>query len=115
VLLLVPVDPEWPVQISILYHFLDKVREEYKKRKLMVEVTVKYYEIFKGSNFSTTIQKAETELTPEMLANGSWKSLTFKPYNFEALGIQPLRGHLHPLMKVRAEYRQVKIVIKQQI
>ncbi len=110
-----PVDPEWPVQISILYHFLDKVREEYKKRKLMVEVTVKYYEIFKGSNFSTTIQKAETELTPEMLANGSWKSLTFKPYNFEALGIQPLRGHLHPLMKVRAEYRQVKIVIKQQI
>jgi len=73
---------------------------------------VKYYEISKGSNFTTTIQKAETELTPEMLATGSWKSLTFKPYNFEALGIQPMRGHLHPLMKVRAEYRQASFLTK---
>ena len=39
--------------------------------------------------------------------SGSWKSKNFKPYNFQALGIPPSCGHLHPLMKVRAEYRQI--------
>ncbi|KAF3846817.1 hypothetical protein F7725_003895 [Dissostichus mawsoni] len=57
------------------------------------------YWITKGSCFSTTITKPETELTPEMIANGSWKEKKFKPYNFEALGVAPDCGHLHPLMK----------------
>ena len=84
-----------------------KTRDDFKKRTLLQEVVVKYYELTPGPGFTTTIQKPETELTPEMIANGSWKSATFKPYNFEALGIQPHRGQLHPLMKVRAEYRQI--------
>ena len=42
-----------------------------------------------------------------MIASGDWKTANFKPYNFEALGIQPPTGHLHPLLKVRAEYRQI--------
>lgn len=53
------------------------------------------------------VQKAETELTPAMIANGSWKTTNFKPYNFDAMGIQPPAGHLHPLLKVRAEFRQI--------
>lgn len=32
--------------------------------------------------------------------SGSWKNKTFKQYNFDALGVQPQCGHLHPLMKV---------------
>ena len=39
--------------------------------------------------------------------SGSWKGKSFKPYNFQALGIPPASGHLHPLMKVRAEYRSI--------
>ena len=39
--------------------------------------------------------------------SGSWKQRTFKEYNFDAMGIPPVRGHLHPLMKVRAQYRQI--------
>jgi phenylalanyl-tRNA synthetase alpha chain len=85
----------------------EKTRDDFKKRKLLQEAVVKYYELSQGDNFTTTIQKPETELTPEMIANGSWKTANFKPYNFEALGIQPHRGHLHPLLKVRAEYRQI--------
>merc|ERR1711953_929198 len=42
-----------------------------------------------------------------MIASGSWKSANFKPYNFAALGISPQASHLHPLLKVRAEYRQI--------
>ena len=57
--------------------------------------------------FSTSISKQETDLTPEMIATGSWKTKQFKPYNLDALGVQLPRGHLHPLMKVRAEFRQI--------
>ncbi|XP_073705101.1 phenylalanine--tRNA ligase alpha subunit [Garra rufa] len=85
----------------------DKERNELKKRKLLSEVTVKSYWITKGSGFSTTITKQETELTPEMIASGSWKEKKFKPYNFEAMGVAPDSGHLHPLMKVRTQFRQI--------
>ncbi|XP_039680536.1 phenylalanine--tRNA ligase alpha subunit [Perca fluviatilis] len=69
--------------------------------------TVKSYWITKGPSFSTTITKQETELTPDMIANGSWKEKKFKPYNFEAMGVAPDCGHLHPLMKVRTQFRQI--------
>uniref|UniRef100_A0A671YA57 phenylalanine--tRNA ligase n=1 Tax=Sparus aurata TaxID=8175 RepID=A0A671YA57_SPAAU len=70
-------------------------------------LTVKSYWISKGNSFSTTVTKQEAELTPEMIANGSWKEKKFKPYNFEALGVAPDCGHLHPLMKVRTQFRQI--------
>merc|ERR1712129_182247 len=63
----------------------EKEKVEYKKRKLVQEVTEKIYTLNKGSNFSTTISKAETELTPEMISSGAWKTANFKPYNFDAL------------------------------
>ncbi|XP_046331517.2 phenylalanine--tRNA ligase alpha subunit-like [Haliotis rufescens] len=82
-------------------------RAELKKRKLISEVKVTSYFISKGDKFSLTVAKADVDLTPEMISSGSWKTKTFKPYNFDALGIQPPSGHLHPLLKVRAEYRQI--------
>uniref|UniRef100_A0A672FUA4 Phenylalanine--tRNA ligase alpha subunit n=1 Tax=Salarias fasciatus TaxID=181472 RepID=A0A672FUA4_SALFA len=85
----------------------EKEKNELKKRKLLSEVTVKSYWISKGSSFSTTVTKQDTELTPEMIASGSWKEKKFKPYNFEALGVAPDCGHLHPLMKVRTQFRQI--------
>uniref|UniRef100_A0AAZ3PDQ9 Phenylalanine--tRNA ligase alpha subunit n=1 Tax=Oncorhynchus tshawytscha TaxID=74940 RepID=A0AAZ3PDQ9_ONCTS len=85
----------------------EKEKNELKKRKLLSEVTVKSYWITKGSCFSTTITKQETELTPEMIASGSWKEKKFKPYNFEAMGVALDCGHLHPLMKVRTQFRQI--------
>jgi len=85
----------------------EKLKLEYKKRKLVEEVTEKIYNIMKGENFSTTIKKIPTEITPEMIQSGSWKNTNFKPYNLNALGVEPSAGHLHPLLKVRAEYRQI--------
>ncbi|CAH1246378.1 FARSA [Branchiostoma lanceolatum] len=38
---------------------------------------------------------------------GLWKEKKFKPYNFDALGVPPVSGHLHPLLKVRAQFRQI--------
>ncbi|EMP37244.1 Phenylalanyl-tRNA synthetase alpha chain [Chelonia mydas] len=85
----------------------EKDRNELKKRKLLMEVVIKTYWIRKGSAFSTTVTKQETDLTPEMIASGSWRDLKFKAYNFEALGIMPESGHLHPLLKVRTQFRQI--------
>nr|XP_042906092.1 phenylalanine--tRNA ligase alpha subunit [Parasteatoda tepidariorum] len=85
----------------------EKIKQEMKKRKLLQEITIKSYTITKGSEFTTLLMKQETDLTPEMLASSSWKQKVFKPYNFSALGIAPECGHRHPLMKVRAEFRQI--------
>ncbi|RZF44677.1 hypothetical protein LSTR_LSTR000629 [Laodelphax striatellus] len=82
-------------------------KQDYKKRKLVQEITTKTFLLKKGPNFTTTITKPETDLTPEMIATGSWKTKAFKPYNFEATGILPNSGHLHPLLKVRTEFRQI--------
>ena len=68
---------------------------------------VKSYDIEKGENFTLNIEKQETDITAEMIAKGSWKDKHFKDYNFDAMGIPPERGHLHPLLKVRQEFRQI--------
>lgn len=80
---------------------------EYKKRKLLQEIVTKSFLLAKGSDFSTKLTKLETDLTVDMLASGLWKDLKFKAYNFDALGAPPTRGHLHPLLKVRSEFRQI--------
>ncbi|XP_067119178.1 phenylalanine--tRNA ligase alpha subunit isoform X2 [Centruroides vittatus] len=85
----------------------DNLKQDLKKRKLLQEITIKSYQIDKGSSFSTSIMKQETDLTSEMISSGSWKQKSFKPYNFDALGLLPDCGHLHPLMKVRSEFRQI--------
>lgn len=64
----------------------DAVRNDYKKRKLLEQVTIKSFLLAKGPHFATTIKKLETDLTNDMLMTGSWKTLQFKPYNFDALG-----------------------------
>lgn len=42
-----------------------------------------------------------------MLDNGEWKNEGFKDYNFKALGKEVGGGFLHPLLKVRAEFRHI--------
>jgi len=85
----------------------EKEKSELKKRKLVQEVVVKSMDISKGATFTTVIEKPETDLTSEMIAKGSWKEKNFKEYNFHAKGVPPERGHLHPLLKVRHEFRQI--------
>ncbi|TAQ86525.1 hypothetical protein B7494_g5139 [Chlorociboria aeruginascens] len=84
-----------------------KVITDLKKRKLVKMQKVISYKIKKGPKFALEIAKEETDLTPEMLASGSWKTSTFKPYNFKSLGADQNAGALHPLNKVRHEFRQI--------
>ncbi|KAL5527404.1 hypothetical protein ACEPAG_6195 [Sanghuangporus baumii] len=85
----------------------EKALAALRKRKLITQKKGQWFTVHKGPNFSLSLEKPETELTADMLVSGSWKTATFKKYNFEALGIPPNGGALHPLLKVREEFRQI--------
>ncbi|CAD6586165.1 MAG: Phenylalanyl-tRNA synthetase, beta subunit, cytoplasmic [Tremellales sp. Tagirdzhanova-0007] len=105
-------DDETATQIRLLRDMGDLPGEEaalkeFQKRKLIQPRKHIHYSVSKGSNFSTEIQQLETDLTAEMLASGSWKGASFKQYNFAAAGQPTEGGALHPLLKVREEFRQI--------
>ena len=77
------------------------------KRKAIKKVTIKDSAISRGPKYSESyIQYDNVQLTPNLIAEG-WDKLNFKPYNFNARGVLPVRGALHPLMKMRTEFRQI--------
>lgn len=83
-----------------------KVVEALKKRKLLNVVSQKSYKVTKGTEFMPSRVKLETQLTAEMLRSGAWKDTKFKKTNLNAAGQVTNGGHLHPLLKVRAQFRQ---------
>lgn len=78
-----------------------------KKRKLLKPESWKTYRITKGPNFALERKRQATELTHEMLTKGTWRTEEFKAYNFNAMGSLPTGGHLHPLLKVRTQFRKI--------
>ena len=42
-----------------------------------------------------------------MLRTGAWKNLKFKNYNYQAVGAQLNGGHLHPLLQVREQFKEI--------
>ncbi|KAF8528964.1 tRNA synthetases class II core domain (F)-domain-containing protein [Hysterangium stoloniferum] len=85
----------------------DKALAELRKRKLAVQKKFLWFTVHKGANFSTALEKLETDLTVEMLASGAWKTASYKKYNFDAEGAPTNGGALHPLLKVREEFRNI--------
>ena len=84
-----------------------KVVDGLKKRQLLNLVSKKSYKVTKGPNYMPQRQKLETQLTADMLRTGAWKETQFKKYNLNAVGQAPQGGHFHPLLKVRAQFRQI--------
>ncbi|KAL6766885.1 TSF3 [Auxenochlorella protothecoides x Auxenochlorella symbiontica] len=78
-----------------------------KKRKLLTTEAWKTYRLTKGIKFARQRVKEATDLTADMLAKGTWRDAPFKAYNFDALGLAPPSGHLHPLLKVRTAFRKI--------
>ncbi|KAJ5156149.1 Phenylalanine--tRNA ligase alpha subunit [Penicillium capsulatum] len=84
-----------------------KTLTDLKRRKLVTLSKEITYIISKGPKYSREFVKEETDLTVEMLTNGSWKTAHLKPYNFSAKGALTPAGALHPLNKVRQEFRSI--------
>jgi phenylalanyl-tRNA synthetase alpha chain len=78
-----------------------------KRRKLISLVTRKSYTIARGPNYAPQRVKKAADLTKEMIESGNWKDTSFKEYNFTTLGESVGGGYLHPLLKVRAEFRKI--------
>jgi len=78
-------------------------------RRMIQENTIKTYKVVKGPKYSPTFKKVATDITSAMLASGSWRDEIFKPFNLDTHGHPIEGGHLHPLMKVRAEIREIFI------
>ncbi|EIN10409.1 hypothetical protein PUNSTDRAFT_51050 [Punctularia strigosozonata HHB-11173 SS5] len=85
----------------------EKALADLRKRKLIVQKKGQYFTVQKGPSFSTIIAKLETDLTVDMLTSGTWKTASFKKYNFDAEGAPPNGGAFHPLLKVREEIRNI--------
>lgn len=81
--------------------------KDFQKRKLIGTQKVIAYTIYKGPKWAKEIPVEVTDLTADMLEDGSWKTANFKPYNFKALGAPQSAGTLHPLNKVREEFRKI--------
>ncbi|KAL1991487.1 hypothetical protein VTN49DRAFT_4795 [Thermomyces lanuginosus] len=84
-----------------------KVIADLKKRKLVTLQKAISFRIRKGPKFAREFVKEETDLTADMLASGAWKTVQLKPYNFRAKGAPAQSGALHPLNKVRQEFRSI--------
>ena len=84
-----------------------KETENLVKRKLVENVKRGCLSISKGANYREEWVKEEADITYEMLKSGQWKTAVFKDYNFNALGKDTAGGHLHPLLKVRAQLRRI--------
>ena len=82
----------------------EKQFEDLKKRKLVDITKSNFYEITKGPNYGIT-QEYETELTSQMIEN--YNGQVFKPYNFESIGNLPSSGALHPLLRIREEFKRI--------
>ncbi|OBA24728.1 hypothetical protein HANVADRAFT_54325 [Hanseniaspora valbyensis NRRL Y-1626] len=85
----------------------NKTLADLKKRKLIVQKKDISYKVTKGDDFSVDLIKPETELTSDMISSGSYKDLKFKAYNFNSQGPLPPSGALHPLNKIKQEFRQI--------
>ncbi|KAK0636857.1 phenylalanyl-tRNA synthetase alpha chain [Bombardia bombarda] len=84
-----------------------KILADLKKRKLIRMQKIISFKIHKSAHFALAIPEEATDLTADMITSGAWKTATFKPYNFKALGADQQAGALHPLNKVRSELRQI--------
>ena len=81
--------------------------KELRKRKLVDRQKVFSFSVKKGPCFATRVEKLATDLTTELVASGAWAAERFKQYNYNAVGQPTQGGHLHPLLKVREEFRQI--------
>jgi phenylalanyl-tRNA synthetase alpha chain len=84
-----------------------KLLADLKKKKLATVVKVITYTVTKGSKYAKEMPVEHTDLTAELLTSGAWETANFKPYNFAALGTDQSAGSLHPLNKVRQEFRSI--------
>jgi phenylalanyl-tRNA synthetase alpha chain len=86
----------------------ETILDEMMRRNLATRLKHKVFAVSAGPRFDQALVEQLTDLTRDMLLSDSWSSATFKEFNFEAAGVAPMDGgRLHPLLKVREEFRLI--------
>lgn len=85
----------------------DKDLRELGSRGFIREEKATSYRVTKGPNFALEHVRPAAELTADMLRSKEWMTTPFKSYNLTAPGIPPTGGALHPLLRLRQEYREI--------
>jgi phenylalanyl-tRNA synthetase alpha chain len=83
------------------------IKNHQKQLKYITIETLKYFAIFPDKNFDLGLIKLEADLTSELLQNDKWQSAKFKKFNYATLGKEPTCGALHPLLRVRTQFREI--------
>ena len=77
------------------------------KRRQFDSVTDTGTEREKAQGYIDRLVRREADFTVDMLRDGSWKTASFKDYNYAAVGAPVGGGYVQPLLKVRAEFRKI--------
>ena len=79
-----------------------------KARKYIENKSVLIYHIKKGDKFTNKLNmNIATDLNHELLKSNAWQDIDFKEYKFNHQESNIRTGCLHPLMKVRHEFRKI--------
>jgi len=78
-----------------------------KKRNLITQVKITDFTVVRGPNYAPERKKKAADLTKKMLETKEYEVIEFKPYNFNSIGNPVGGGFLHPLLKVRTEFRKI--------
>lgn len=84
-----------------------KIIAALKKRQMVDQRSFKSYSVTKGPQFALERKKFATDLTHDMMKSGKWAKEEFKEINYSAKGPVESCGALHPLMKVRHQFRSI--------
>jgi len=85
---------------------------ELKKRKMIVATSITIFYTKPSQAFTLDVIQKAAEITAEMINKGTWKNMSFKPLNLSGVSGAPASGgHLHPLLKVRSEIRQIMLLM----
>jgi hypothetical protein len=53
-------------------------------------------------------------LTKDLIADDNWEKVKFKKYNYQTLGKEVNNGALHPLLRVRTQFREILLELENQ-
>ncbi|EPR79850.1 Phenylalanyl-tRNA synthetase subunit alpha [Spraguea lophii 42_110] len=94
-------------QIENMMPLNKKDVEILKKRKYLIKKKIRKYLIEKDVDFYLDKKNLVAEVTAEMINNPSTDYKNLKDYNFNTAGNLPKNGALHPLNKIKEEFRQI--------
>jgi len=90
----------------------EKQKQELKKRKMAGITNSTKFHVTKTASFTMEEAKKAAEVTADMIRDGSWKDMEFKPFNFANANGEPcMGGSLHLLNKVMTEIRQNLLIM----